>query len=241
MGKVQDTFELLSHLKLFDGVSPEVLRNLADASVRIRHQKNEMIFRRGDLARGLYVVVIGEVKISIPSQQREKVIEFIGPGQAFGEAVMFLDHPYLINAQALSDCLLIWLDKRDIKLAIEHDAKFSMHLLEGLSRRFETLLNDIEVVNLHTAIERVTGYLLSLSNEGGGLMHLPNKKMIASKLGLTPETFSRALGQLAQSGFISVHGSKIQILRESRGQQHKSPLEPGSRDRASSGYFASVF
>lgn len=241
MIKPQDTEELLSHLKVFECMSSEVRRDLAVASVRLRYQKNEMIFHRGDQALGLYVVVVGRVKISIPSPQREKVIEFIDPGQAFGEAVMFLDHPYLINAQALSDCLLVWIDKRSIEKAMERDPVFCMHLLKGLSHRFETLLKDIEVVNLQTAIERVTGYLLTQPRDDEDTIHLFNKKMVASKLGLTPETFSRALNQLIQNDAISVHGAKIRMLKPSRDQPRRLPLERDSRVRASSEYFAGGF
>lgn len=211
MGKLQEVEELLSHLALFEGMKPDVRCELAQAAVKLRVQKNDMILHRGEQARGLYVLVIGQVKISIPSQQREKVIEFIGPGQAFGEAVMFLDHPYLINAQALSDSLLLWIDKRDIELAIEKDSRFGLQLLKGLSQRFETLLLDIEEVNLKTAVERVAGYLLNQPYEGDETVLKFNKRMIASKLGLTPETFSRALNQLTQSHLISVHGSKVQM------------------------------
>ncbi len=234
MGKLQEVEELLSHLTLFEGLRPDVRGELAQASVRLRVQKNDMILHRDEQARGLYVLVIGQVKISIPSQQREKVIEFIGPGQAFGEAVMFLDHPYLINAQALSDSLLLWIDKRDIERALEQDPRFALQLLKGLSQRFETLLLDIEEVNLKTAVERVVGYLLSQPYEGDETVLKFNKRMIASKLGLTPETFSRALNQLKQSHLISVHGSKVQMHERSELMSAQAVVQ--TSDQTASGH-----
>lgn len=214
MGKAPDTKELLSHLKIFENMTSCLRDQLAQVAECIRFKKNDLVIHRGDPARGLYIVVIGQIKISIPSGQREKVIEFIEPGQAFGEAVMFLDHPYLINAQALSDSLLIWIDKHSIEKAMAQDSAFCMHLIKGLSQRFETLLNDIEVVNLQSAIERVVGYLLNQPLDADGAVHLSNKRMIASKLGLTPETFSRALNQLTQSKLISVHGAKLFVFHQ---------------------------
>ena len=147
---------------------------------------------------------------------------------------MFLDHPYLINAQALSDSLLLWIDKRDIERALEQDPRFALQLLKGLSQRFETLLLDIEEVNLKTAVERVAGYLLSQPYEGDETVLKFNKRMIASKLGLTPETFSRALNQLTQSHLISVHGSKVQMHERSELMSAQAVVQ--TSDQTASGH-----
>jgi len=212
MGKKLNVDKLFAHLSLFDGIDPHVRTKLATSAHQIRIRKNEVVFRRGEPARGLFIVAVGYVKISIPSNRtREKVIEFVGPGQAFGEAVMFLNHPYLVDVQALEDGLLLWIDKRDIEEAINCSPIFAMQMLKGLSERFETLLRDIEVVNLHTAYERVVGYLLGQPHEDALTPLLFNKRMIASKLGLTPETFSRALHQLSVEGLISVETLKVRI------------------------------
>lgn len=212
MGKKLNVDKLLAHLPLFEGMDAQVRARLAMSIHQIRIQKNEVVFRRGEPARGLFIVAVGYVKIAIPSDRtREKVIEFIGPGQAFGEAVMFLNHPYLVDVQALEDGLLLWIDKRDIEEAISHSPTFAMQMLKGLSERFETLLRDIEVVNLHTSYERVAGYLLRQPHEQELTPLRFNKRMIASKLGLTPETFSRALHQLSVDGLISVENAIVRI------------------------------
>ncbi len=212
MGKKLNVDKLLAHLPLFEGMDAQVRARLAMSIHQIRIQKNEVVFRRGEPARGLFIVAAGYVKIAIPSDRtREKVIEFIGPGQAFGEAVMFLNHPYLVDVQALEDGLLLWIDKRDVEEAISHSPMFAMQMLKGLSERFETLLRDIEVVNLHTSYERVAGYLLRQPHEDELTPLLFNKRMIASKLGLTPETFSRALHQLSVDGLISVENAMVRI------------------------------
>ena len=71
------------------------LPNGLELSVReVRGQKSQVVFHRGDLCEGLYLVVYGRVKLSISSAQGvEKVIEIIQPGQSFAEAVMFLGTP----------------------------------------------------------------------------------------------------------------------------------------------------
>lgn len=64
-----------------------------------------MVFRLGEPCNEFHVVVTGQVKLFVLSPTgQEKVVELIGPGQSFGEAIMyFTDRPYILNAQALAD------------------------------------------------------------------------------------------------------------------------------------------
>lgn len=214
MAKSPDIGELLAHLPIFSALDRSWRSALAESARMRRLAKHEYLFRRGDPADGLYVVVVGHVKISIPSVHAglEKVIEFFGPGQSFGEAVMFLGHSYLIDAQALDDCMVIWIDRGEIERVIDHDSSFARRMLSSLSQRFEMLLHDVETVSLHTADERVAGYLLRQPRDGSQATLMFNKRVIASKLGLKPETLSRSLQHLSQEGLISVSGARVHIL-----------------------------
>ncbi|GAB3256374.1 Crp/Fnr family transcriptional regulator [Chitinimonas naiadis] len=207
-----DIEALLGCLPLFRNLDASQLALMAKASQQVRIPKHDYVFHRGDPANGLYVVAVGAIKLAIPSPTgQEKVIEFFAPGQAFGEAVMFLDKPYMVQAQALEDTLLIWIDKQDIYAAIDHDPLFARRMLAGLSLRLHALVQDIETINLQNASQRVVSYLLNTPREGGR-MHLPfNKNVIASKLGLTPETLSRLLNQLSLAGLITVEGRDVVI------------------------------
>ena len=213
MEKTKLAEEVLDHLPLFNGLDEACRKELAQTAKQIRVQKGECIFEKGQQALGLFVVVTGRVKVSIPAVARkEKVIEFIGPGQALGEAVMFMEQPYLIDAHALEDCMLLWIDKSRIVHAIESFPHFALNVISNLSSRFITLLHDIEVVNLQSAHQRVAGYLLSLPIDNGFVKLNSSKGNISSKLGLTPETFSRTLQHLSHEGMIEVHASKVDIL-----------------------------
>ncbi|WP_374538093.1 Crp/Fnr family transcriptional regulator [Chitinimonas taiwanensis] len=208
-----DIDALLARLPLFRNLDAAQLALMARASQQVRVAKHQFVFHRGDPANGLYVVAVGGIKLAIPSPSgQEKVIEFFAPGQAFGEAVMFLDKPYMVQAQALEDTLLIWIDKQDIYAAIDHDPSFAKRMLAGLSLRLHALVQDIETINLQNASQRVISFLLKQPREGGQV-HFPfNKNVIASKLGLTPETLSRLLHQLSAKNLIRVDGRDVQIL-----------------------------
>lgn len=218
MAKPLDVSEFLGHLPIFRTLDHVSRQELADAARAKRLVKHEYLFRRGDLPTGMYIVVVGTMKLSIPDVRNnlEKVVEFIAPGEVFGEALMFLAHPYPTDAQALDDCLVIWIDRSDIDRLIDHDPLFARRMLTSLSVRFERLLHDIETISLHTADERLVDYLLRQSREGDTTRLMFNKRVIASKLGLKPETLSRSLQHLSAEGLISVNGARVQILDEER-------------------------
>ena len=217
MTKKQGIHDWISGLVLFDGISRECRDKLAAASREVPVARQQVIYQRGENATGLYVLATGHVKLSIASQKGpEKVIDLIGSGQSFGEAAMVLAHPYQHNAQALEEGLLIWIPKEAVDKAAEKFTGFSRRLMTSLAMQCESLQHDIELVNLHSASERVADYLLHQPIEEGKTRLRFDKRVIASKLGLKPETFSRALQQLKMQGLIAVKGASILILDPSR-------------------------
>lgn len=212
MRSKRDVGALLSHQPLFRSLEPAQLALMTAACQQVNVAKGRYVFHRGDPANGLYVVAVGHIKLAVPAPNgQEKVIEFFGPGHAFGEAFMFLDRPYMVEAQALEDSLLLWLDKQDIYAAIDSDPSFAKRMLAGLSLRLHSLVQDIETVNLQNSRQRVISYLLAQPREAGRTRFPFNKSIIASKLGLTPETLSRLLHQLTEAGLILVDGKDVDI------------------------------
>jgi CRP-like cAMP-binding protein len=136
---------------------------------------------------------------------------------SFGEAVMFLERPYPVYAQTLSDSLLLHVSKSAVFSEIECNPNFSRQLLGGLSRRLHGLISDVEAYSLRSGAQRVIGYLLrDLQHVGSddteGEVTLPiGKGVIASRLNLTPQHFSRILHELTAQRLITVEGRKVRI------------------------------
>ncbi len=210
---------LLSRLPLFQELSPEQVAQIAAVTREKRLAKGEMLFQKGDMPRGFYVIVFGQLKLAFPSSQgNEKVVEILGPKQSFGEAVMFMDRAYPVFAESLTDTLLLHIAKNAVFELLETDASFARRLLAGLSMRLHSLVNDVESYSLRSSAQRVIGYLLQhcpLDEEckGGSLeISLPtSKQVIASRLNLTPETLSRIFHDLSEADLINVHGKQITI------------------------------
>ena len=208
----------LANLPLFKELSPEQIERVARGTRALRVARGELLFHRGDPCEGFHLVAYGQVKLAITSPQgAEKVIEVIGPEMSFGEAVMFLEKPYPVYAQALSDSLLLHVSKDVVFAEIDRNPQFSRQLLGGLSRRLHGLVGDVEAYSLRSGAQRVIGYLLRdvnvLEAQGNrGEVTLPiGKGVIASRLNLTPQHFSRILHELTARGLIAVEGRKVVI------------------------------
>lgn len=218
----------LANLPLFSEMVPDELDRIAAGTETLYVQKGEQVCRRGDPVTGFHVVVYGQVKLGFTSPQGvEKVVEIIRPGQSFGEALMFLDKPYIVFAEALSDSMLLHVAKHTVNEELARDPGFARRMLSGLSQRLHGLVRDVEAYTLRSGSERVIGYLLNAIPDGSvtGRMELeltPSKNVIASRLNMTPEHFSRILHDLETQGLIEMEGRLVRIpdLERLRGGGH---------------------
>ena len=208
--------QFLTNLPLFSDLTTEEIARVAVGTRRIYAAKGEPLFHRGERCEGFHVVLYGQVKLYVTSPQgSEKVIEIMGPGISFGEAILFMDMPYVVSAQALKDSLLLHVSKAVVFDEIERDPRFARRMLAGMSRKLHHLIRDVEAYSLRSGLERVIGYLLREEAEAGSKslsMTLPaNKMIVASRLNLTPEYFSRILHDLEATGLIVLDGRTVTV------------------------------
>lgn len=210
----------LAVLPLFSDLSPMELERVAKGCQVRRLARGDNIFRYGEPCEEFHVVVSGQVKLfAISPAGQEKVIELVGPGHSFAEALMFTDKPYILNAQSLANTLLLTVGKQCMLEEIERDPRFSLRMLAGISRRLHGLVHDIESGALHNGMQRVIGYLLRDHQPDDNKLgeaftvSLPvSKATIASRLSLTPEYFSKVLHELEAEGLIAIDKRDISII-----------------------------
>ena len=209
---------ILSRLPLFQELAAEQIAAIAAATRERRLSRGEMLFQKGDPCRGFFVIIMGQIKLAFPSSMgNEKVIEILGTRQSFGEAVMFMDRPFPVFAEALADSVLLQIGAQGVFDLLSQDAMFAKRMLAGLSQRLHSLVQDVESLSQRSSTQRVIGYLIQhcpLEGECTGTLEIElptSKQLIASRLNLTPETLSRVFNDLSHQNLISVHGKQITI------------------------------
>jgi CRP-like cAMP-binding protein len=205
--------EFLAKLPLFSLMSPRELDRIAQHTLPVYAAKGESVFHAGDPCTGFHIVVYGQVKLGFHSPSGgEKVVEIISPGQSFGEALMFLEKPYIVFAQALADTMLLHVARQCVFEELEREPGFARRMLSGLSRRLHGLVKDVEAYSLRSSAERFIGYLLRDHDTPQSVELTAGKSVVASRLNMTPEHFSRVLHDLAHAGLIEVEGKTVRIL-----------------------------
>jgi CRP-like cAMP-binding protein len=200
---------------LLSRLSPEQLQRVARHALRMRLEEGQWLFSQGDPAERFYLLCSGQIKLfRLSSDGGEKVIEIVSPGETFAEALMFLNAPrYPVCAAALDPTELISIDAGDFAAMVRGSVDTCFLLLGGLSQRLRGLIGEIDNLTLHTATSRLARYLLVKLPSNRRALELDVRKgVLASRLSIKPETFSRAVKQLSDQSVIEVHGSHFTVL-----------------------------
>ncbi|MBM3359717.1 MAG: Crp/Fnr family transcriptional regulator [Betaproteobacteria bacterium] len=209
--------EILRDVPLFAGLGERGVARFARRGVVVEATRGSVIFRKGDPSSALHVVAHGQVKLSFQNGSGdEKIVELIGAGSTFGEACLLLGESYLVTAEAISRTRLVQLPKETVLDEIRHNPEFSRGVIGALSRRLYERMRDLENCMLRSGTQRVIAFLLNQVPDGAGdrgvAVTLPaQKRIIASRLNLTNEHFSRILRALTGGALIEVDGRSVRI------------------------------
>ncbi len=220
-----------THLKsaaIFSELDDEEVALIAREARELRIDKGGRIFHRGDACTGFHIVVFGQVKLSFLSPRGvEKIVALLEQGQSFGEAMIFLEQPCGVSAEALSNCLLLHIPKSAIFGALGRNRDVTRKLLATLALQTHHLMQDVESYSLLNGRQRIIGYLLdhlAAEERGAETRSLDlafSKCIIASRLNLTQEHFSRILHELSELGLVTVNGRRLTIPSLERLRAHQ--------------------
>jgi CRP/FNR family transcriptional regulator, nitrogen fixation regulation protein len=185
--------------------------DLKGASVPYR--RNEEIFGEGEPAEYVYKVLTGSVRsYKVLTDGRRQINGFYLPGDVFG---LELNSEHTSSTEAVADCAILIVKRSTLLKGAERDNQIARSLLSltvadlKRSRSHGLLL-------IKSAQERIAAFLLEMAERlaGDGAVELPmSRQDIADYLGLTIETVSRTLTQLADSSTIQLMASRQIVLR----------------------------
>jgi len=208
---------VLAKSRVFRGLDADPFGRVVRGARKINVRRGDVVYTLGEGAPDFYVIGLGYAALSVQCDpDREKVIELRGPGESFGEENMLAERPHSITATMLTDGVLVSVPREVVLETVENDPALARSILADLSRRIFGLLRQIEGRSSRCGVERVASFLMQLSD---GKADMPQevvlpapKRIVASLLDLTKESFSRVLRELTGRGLIEVHGRAIQLL-----------------------------
>ena len=179
-----------------------------------RTKRGETIFAEGDRARAMYILIEGAVQLVKGSPEgREQFVRNVGRGETFAEAAMFAGELYPVTAVSKSPSELIVIEKAKLTALVKTHPEVGLAMMGAMAkllRHWSALLTD---VSLSSVEARLASWILRRAKQAGrdefklGI----HKRELAFRLGTVPETLSRNLKRLAETGAISVRGETIKL------------------------------
>jgi CRP-like cAMP-binding protein len=210
----QEIIDALKQSHLFSRLTDLQLERVYRHSKLARLEDGQLLFAQGEDVSYFYLVLQGKIKLyRVSPDGQEKIIEIVPAGEVFAEALMFMDQPYYpVSSAALSDTIVVGIDAKDFKAMLWDSVDTCLLLLGNMSFRLRKLIHEIDTLTLHSGTCRVASYLLQQAPEDQQCFDLDiAKSVIAARLSIKPETFSRIIKNLREQGILSIDGNKITI------------------------------
>ncbi|WP_307437229.1 helix-turn-helix domain-containing protein [Labrys monachus] len=194
-----------------------------------------ILFEQGDVPNFQLVVLSGSAQLFGRSAEgREVLIEAVRAPDLIIPAAVVTGAPYLMQARVPEPSRLLLIHAAAFRAAVETDPVLAHSVIGSLAQQFRRMVRQVKNLKLRSSTQRVGCYILALSQRQGtpDRIVLPyEKNLIASELGITRESFSRALSSLEKSG-IKVQGQTIAILDRMRlaAECKPDPLIDGTGD-----------
>ena len=211
------TAESIGRCTLFKGVRPASLMRLAETARSIFLPRNGILYRQGELADDLFIVVRGQIGMFLPLPNgAKKIIVLAHSCDSVCEATAYLGVPHTATAVAKVDSHVLAISSEVLRQQAQQDADLACRLLVAMSNRVMGLISDIAGSSPRSSLQRLCLYLLQFRTDDGfsgyGLILPASKKDIAAKLNLAQASLSRAFRQLLEMNVIALTGREIRVL-----------------------------
>jgi CRP/FNR family transcriptional regulator len=210
--------EVLRGVSFFRGLSPQALELVASRMVRRFAPAGTLLFRKGERARGVYLLVGGRVEIyRSTADGREQVLHSETPVQSVAELPIFDGGEYPASGRAAEDSELYFLSLDDFQRLYREHPEIADAVIRNLGRRLRALVSVVEKVSLRSVPSRVAKTLLELAErsgvlaEGGSFMVARTQSELAHELATSRESVARALSHLRKRRIIETSGREVTI------------------------------
>jgi CRP/FNR family transcriptional regulator len=210
----QDDFTaIVKNTALFKDLEPYDFETLLQIAVLKHYQQGQVIFNRSDSGSGLYVLVEGKVRIYVSGNgSKEQLLRVLLPGDSFGEAGIFLDHGYPSTSQSLDKSTAYYFPGDKLRRIVTENTQLSSNFLKILALKLADFAHLFESRTIKEAPARLASFILNHEEVSGRMKLNFSKGQLASFIGTSPETVSRALTLLKGKNAIKEEKPYIIIL-----------------------------
>lgn len=221
-----EDWEIIRRSALFSRVPEETVRRMVEGGVVVSLPKNAMICSWGAPADSCFIVIDGLVKVFRTGEDGSMAVLAIhGAGRALMLAEGLNGSTCSASVETIGASRVLRLDAAALRSKIAGDGRLAMSLLASAASHLRMLVAHIEELKTMTGPARLADMILNLAGvrSGSAQVTLPyEKQLIANRLGMTPESFSRAMSQLKSHG-VTVSRDRLTIRDVARLRAFATP------------------
>lgn len=219
VGITEEMFRNICKIPIFENLSADSVRYLIKNSTIQKFSPDTLVFSEGDPADAFFITISGSVQLFALSEDGgESIIEIVGDFTSFAEAAMFASARYPVNCETLEETRILKVHRSDFISQLELHPRLALQIVASLERWQHRLTGELWQRKAQTPAQRLAWLLVTLSDgaEGATEVTLPHAKgTIAARIGIAPESLSRAFVRLADLG-VETQGSRVKIADVAR-------------------------
>jgi CRP/FNR family transcriptional regulator, cyclic AMP receptor protein len=205
---------------MFCNLPPEALRGFDGIGVMTNHARRARLFSEGASARNVFVICLGQVKISSTSRDgKTMILKIASPGDVLGLSAVLAGVPYEVTAEALEPCQVKVIRRQQFVEFLGRHGIASMHAAQSASSEYLTVFQDAKRLALSgSAAGRLARLLLDWGHAAASgkpeirfTMALTHEE-VANMAGTSRETVTRLLNQFRRDQWITLKGTSLTIL-----------------------------
>jgi len=206
--------EIISRIAVFRGLKHKTVEHVIAPATAVMLLPHETLFRQGDPATAFFIVINGWVKLyRIAVSGEEMVLNVLTKGGSYAEAHALTGAYYPATAEAVSEARVVRIPADHVVRCIRETPDIALAMIASASQHLHHLVEQIEHLKAQSGVQRVAEFLASLApvESGSYDIALPyDKVLIAARLGLKPESLSRAFAKLRAVG-VAVHAAHVAV------------------------------
>src|SRR5262245_53371170 len=206
--------QIITRIAVFRGLKPETVEHIVAPATAVMLAPHDTLFRQGDPATAFFIMIDGWMKLyRITISGEETVIHILTKGDSFAEAVAFTGARYPATAEAVSEARVVRIPADHVVRCIRESPDIALAMIASTSQHLHHLVQQVEQLKAQSGVQRVAEFIASLApvDHGSYVIALPyDKVLIAARLGLKPESLSRAFAKLRSVG-VAVDAAHVAV------------------------------
>jgi CRP-like cAMP-binding protein len=140
---LEQEVELIRQFPIFSKIQPAMQKLLVFSAERLSYVPGQVMFNAGDMGDAAYIVINGEVEISVPTPGGPIVVNKLGRNDIIGEIAIFGEVPRTATATALTTLETLKISKELFAQVIRENPDAALELIRVLAARLANTTNQL--------------------------------------------------------------------------------------------------